>query len=549
MVWWHQAAQQVASGRAQRFGFITTNSIRQTFNRRVVQAALPQLSLIFAIADHPWVDSANGAAVRIAMTVGEAGEHPGRLLTVQHETPQPDGEVAVTLAQTQGLLHADLRIGAKVAATKTLRANKNLSNRGVQLFGAGFIVTREEATRLGLGRTPGLERHIREYRNGRDLTATPRDVLVIDLFGLEAEEVRSRFPAVYQWLLEQVKPERDQNKRATYRENWWYFGEPRRVLRHQLSDLPRYIATVETAKHRAFQFLDATVLPDNKLVAIALSEAFSLGVLSSHLHAAWALAAGSTLEDRPVYVKTTCFETFPFPAEDTGLTPALAERIGQLAEQLDAHRKTQQAAFPELTLTGLYNVMEKLRAGQALSTKERTVHEQGLVSVLRSLHDELDDAVLAAYRWSDLGAPPHADEATNNAWTDALLLRLVALNARRAAEETSGTVRWLRPEYQQPGKQAQAQQTRMDLGEEDAEHDPATQPDAAPQQPWPVTLPEQIKIVATVLSQSPTPLDLDTLASRFKARGRWRDRLPTILDTLAAIGRVRNTSEGTWKNA
>ena len=26
--------------------------------------------LVFAIADHPWVDSANGAAVRIAMTVG-----------------------------------------------------------------------------------------------------------------------------------------------------------------------------------------------------------------------------------------------------------------------------------------------------------------------------------------------------------------------------------------------------------------------------------------------------------------------------------------------
>jgi hypothetical protein len=33
--------------------------------------------------------------------------------------------------------------------------------------------------------------------------------------------------------------------------------------------LPRYIATVETAKHRAFQFLGANIAPDNMLVCIA----------------------------------------------------------------------------------------------------------------------------------------------------------------------------------------------------------------------------------------------------------------------------------------
>ncbi len=559
MYWWHHAAQQVAGGKAERFGFITTNSIRQTFNRRVVQAALPRVSLIYAIADHPWVDSANGAAVRIAMTVVQAGGHMGRLLSVQEEKPQPDGEVEVKLAHSQGRLHEDLRIGANVAAAKPLRANTNLSNRGVQLFGAGFIVTREEAAQLGLGSTPGLEKHIREYRNGRDLTGTQRDVLVIDLFGLESEKVRTQFPAVYQWVFEQVKPERDQNNRATYRQNWWIFGEPRKVLRHQLHGLPRYIATVETAKHRVFQLLDASVLPDNKLVAIAMSDACVLGVLSSQAHAVWALAVGSRLGvgNDPVYVKSTCFETFPFPDADTSLTPALRALIGELAEQIDAHRKARQAAHPTLTLTGLYNVLDKLRAGQALTPKDRAVHEQGLVSVLRSLHDELDAAVLAAYGWQDLGAAPHALDASHSAWTDALLHRLVELNARRAAEEAAGTVRWLRPEYQRPG--AQAQQARMDLGTEDTEGTQDTEnaqtartaagaaPASTPPQPWPATLPEQIKIVANVLSQSPTPLDLDTLASRFKARGRWRDRLPTILDTLAAIGRAHALGEGRWR--
>ena len=42
-------------------GLITTNSLRQTFNRRVVQAALDKcLGLTFAIPDHSWVDNADG---------------------------------------------------------------------------------------------------------------------------------------------------------------------------------------------------------------------------------------------------------------------------------------------------------------------------------------------------------------------------------------------------------------------------------------------------------------------------------------------------------
>ncbi|MEZ5609179.1 MAG: hypothetical protein R3E45_01845 [Rhodocyclaceae bacterium] len=83
MHWWHNAAEAVRAGRVRRrFGFITTNSIKQTFNRRVVQAQLDAknpLTLAFAIPDHPWVDAADGAAVRIAMTVGTADGADGTL--------------------------------------------------------------------------------------------------------------------------------------------------------------------------------------------------------------------------------------------------------------------------------------------------------------------------------------------------------------------------------------------------------------------------------------------------------------------------------------
>ncbi len=114
-------------------------------------------------------------------------------------------------------------------------------------------------------------------------------------------------------------------------------------------------------------------------------------------------------------------------------------------------------------MTARYNVLEQLRRGEPLGPKDRQVHEQGLVSVLCQLHDDLDVAVLAAYGWEDLiplltqPAPAPADAANPQgaaagagAGEDLILERLVALNAERAAEERRGRVRWLRPEFQNP---------------------------------------------------------------------------------------------------
>ncbi len=77
----------------------------------------------------------------------------------------------------------------------------------------------------------------------------------------------------------------------------------------------------------------------------------------------------------------------------------------------------------------------------------RQVHEQGLVSVLRQINDDLDAAVADAYGWAvDL-----PDEE--------ILRRLVALNAERAEEEIRRLIRWLRPELQNPTGQSAGQGT------------------------------------------------------------------------------------------
>src|SRR5690606_22999135 len=163
---------------------------------------------------------------------------------------------------------------------------------------------------------------------------------------------------LYDLVRDRVKPQRDANKRRRYRELWWRFGEPQVMLRDALDGLRRYIATPETAKHRFFTFLDVEIAPDYQIVCVASDAAWVLGVLSSKVHVTWTLAVGSTLEDRPRYNNTTCFEPFPFP--DLNANHELRDRIANAAERLDQHRKDAIARDERVTMTGMYNVLEKL---------------------------------------------------------------------------------------------------------------------------------------------------------------------------------------------
>ena len=304
--------------------------------------------------------------------------------------------------------------------------------------------------------------------------------------------------------------------------------------------LPRYIATVETTKHRLFTFLAANILPDNRLTNISTIDSCTLALLSSRLHVLWALAAGGTLEDRPVYTKSTCFETFPFPV----FMERKADKIGVLAERIDAHRKHQQAIYPSLTLTGMYNVLEKLRSGNELTDREKTVNQQGLVSTLLEDHDKLDRAAFEAYGWSDLadklvGRPgattPLPDKPADQAEAEEeLLMRLVELNKHRTEEESRGIVRWLRPEYQAPD----AVQTEVDIAPKAA----AAKPEAATSKgktTFPKTIPDQLRVLRKALVERSHTTD--SLAEQFKRKPK--KSVEEGLQSLAAVGIVEFETE------
>ncbi len=541
MYWWYKAAELTLQGRCRRFGFITTNSIRQTFNRRIVKRALDRnLSLRFAIPDHPWVDTADGAAVRIAMTVGattyalpepnmireppppDPSALPGDLYIVHAEKPVKDGSRDVVFTHFRGRIGSGLAIGAELEGMTPLHSNNGVTSMGVMLAGRGFVIDADSATRFLKTRAPDIVDRVRPLRNGRDLLDECRNAWVIDFTGLTADRARERYPVVYDHLLAHAKPDRDANRDAQFRGKWWLFGRSRPELRAMIQGLARYIATVETAKHRLFMFLGAEVLPEHRLIAIGSADAFHLGVLSSRIHVVYALAAGGTLEDRPVYNKTPCFDPFPFPAAEA----AAKERIRGLAEALDAHRQRAQEAHGG-GLTGMYNVLEKLRAGGTLTAQERGLHDRALVSTLRQLHDDLDAAVAAAYGW-----PWPMEDAE-------ILERVVALNAERSAEEARGVIRWLRPDYQNPPV-PKATQADLGLAPPTVHPPPSTtavrkSPSKPARQPWPKTLPEQVRAVESALA-SGGPRDPTALAALF-LRARV-DTVRGILDTLTTLGRL-----------
>ncbi|MEM5477125.1 DNA methyltransferase [Pacificibacter sp. AS14] len=531
MFWWDKAALAARGWNAKtgkgtrRFGLITTNSLRQTLNRRVLEPHLNDpkkpLSLLFAIPDHPWVDTLYGAAVRIAMTVGAAGNRTGHLLTVTSESKDKedvDGRI-VSFDRQDGKIFANLQIGADVAGSKALTSNEKLAVKGMQLNGQGFILSEAEARPYFEEYGEAITPYLRRYMNGSDLTNNKPARYAFDLYPMTRSELKLAFPKVYQLLFDRVKPERDENPIPFRRDNWQWFGATHRNYRQALTGLERYIGTTRTSKFRLFQFQNGKTISESKIVAVGLSDACQLSILSGKIHTVFSLAAGGWLGigNDPTYNHTDAFNKFPFP----DLTDPQRIHLRQLGEDLDAHRKRQQAAHPKLTLTQMYNVLEKLRAGDDIEGKDREIYDQGLIGILRDLHDQIDAAVADAYGWpQDL-----SDED--------ILMRLVDLNKERAEEEARGHIRWLRPEYQNPtGVQVEKGKTAdMDLGV-------VAKVEKAP---WPKTMPDQIAAVREALvdmgEASP-----EQIARRF-SRARTTAVQP-LLESLAALGQADKLDDG-----
>jgi SAM-dependent methyltransferase len=522
MYWWDRAAELLTRKGSvlRRFGFVTTNSITQVLNRKVLEKHLNSkrpISLAFAIPDHPWYRSGESAAVRIAMTVCVAGRVVGTLQQVAEESELNSDSPRIVLQTKFGEIHSDLTVGVDVTRAVPLRANAALASMGPALGGRGFVVSSSLAQHLSSNGD-----HVKKLTTGLDITGRHRGRYVIDVRKFESEEaLRKEEPKIYQHLLETVFPVRRNNADPKLRKYWWRFRRSNETYFNAVAGLKRFIATVETTKHRTFVFVDGRELLEHGVVGIGLGDAWALGVLSSRIHVCWALANGGTLEDRPRYNKDVCFDPFPFPI----LSPEQKKLIGQFANELNEHRHRALAASGTLTLTEIYNVLEALRSGtrpEELSQDDRYVYDTALVLLLKKIHDDLDAAVAAAYGWS-------ADISDED-----ILSKLVALNLARASEEKSGRVHWLRAAYQAQLVGSDAQRRELSLVGA-----AAGQADAVAGKPvFPSDNVAQTAAVMALLGKSSEPMDPSSVAAQFKQGRRVEPRIASTLAALVRMGFV-----------
>lgn len=391
--WFEKAREMLASGRARRAGLLATNSIRGGANREVLQRIKETGDIFLAWDDEPW--TLDGAAVRISLIGFDAGQEASRTL---------DGRPVATI-------NSDLTATADLTSACRLAENLGVAFMG-DTKGGKFDIPDAEARRmLAAPLNPNGRPNsdvVRPWVNGLDITRRPRGMSIID-FGVDMPlEQAALYEAPFSHVETHVKPERDGNRRAAYRERWWLHMEARPAMRAALAPLRRYICTPRVAKHRLFVWLPTATLPDSATIAIARDDDYTFGVLHSRAHELWSLRNGTSLEDRPRYTPSTTFETFPFPRP----TQEQRDVVAACARELDATRSAwlnppgaSEAELRTRTLTNLYN--------------ERPAW-------LRLAHQRLDDAVFAAFGW-----PSTLSD-------DEVLERLLALNLERAAQ--SGAV-------------------------------------------------------------------------------------------------------------
>ena len=278
---------------------------------------------------------------------------------------------------------------------------------------------------------------LKPWVNGLDVTRRPRDMWIID-FGLMSEMEAAYFEAPFAHVREHVKPEREMNRRETYKVHWWRHVEPRPAMWTALGAVGRrYLATPRVAKHRLFIWMNRKTVPDSRVYAFACEHDVFFGILSSRIHEKWSLATCSWhgVGNDPTYINETWLRDLPFPQ---GLTPNIsaadyaadprAKRIAAAAKDLDDKRSAWLNPpdlvdiMPEVVPGYPDRILPK-NAEAAVQLKERTLTKlyNARPQWLATLHDTLDRAVAAAYGWPE-------DIATDDA-----LARLLTLNLERAA--------------------------------------------------------------------------------------------------------------------
>ena len=368
--WFRRAHDRLEAGG--RAGLVATNSIREGRNR---VAALEYIAngggvITSAISNQEWPGEAN-----VHVSLINWAKQPKRCPEFKL-----DGVSVAGIATT-------LRPGSDAGLGEPLTANRDRQFFGVVPGGAGFLLSPQEAADLTSRSEADYRAVIRPFLVGSDITNEPEQRpsrLILDFYFDRLEDA-SRYPAALERVRRLVKPHRDGAKRKAYRERWWRLEEPIVSMRAALAPLQRFIACPAQAKRFYMIWCEPTWCPSNLTSVFAFDDDYSMGVLQSSIHTRWATGQSTTLETRPRYTNLS-FASFPWPSRGD-----IDQTIGSLADAI-VRRRSEICLEREIGLTKLYNEVD-----------------DGAYADLRKLHEQLDEAVAAAYGWPKTAAHDPAE--------------------------------------------------------------------------------------------------------------------------------------------
>ena len=319
----------------------------------------------------------------------------------------------------------------------SLQANTDLSFKGSEPAGMGFVLEQETALHL-------IQKDIRNkdvvfpYLNGDDLNNSVNQTAnryIINFF--EWEEGKAKlYQDCYNIILHSVKPERqrfkldkDGNPTNEYQmrhpmpEKWWIYGEKRPKLYSTINDFDKTIVIARTSKTGAFTFVSTNQVLNANLTIIAFKKYSQFCTLQSTLHISWAWKYSTKLKTDLIYQPSDAFETYPFPQN---LNPQQDQQLETIGEVYHEHRRQLMLAM-QLGLTKTYNLfhsnaitaqsindkdkqvaslqkhLDPAKGGTGKTTNTISFYEaiQGILK-LRELHVQMDEAVLDAYGWNDI---------------------------------------------------------------------------------------------------------------------------------------------------
>lgn len=413
--------------------FITTNSIKDGDVRKDgLEQVLNQGGLInMAIRGIKWPGRANLIVSLVALHKGEWGGK--RLL---------DGkEVA--------LINAFFEDSADVGEPISLLENADRVYQGSIFLGDGFLLNQDEAYRL-VQSNPRNSEVIFPVINGQELNNQPNQIpsrKIINFFIMQ-EIQASQFPEPFLIVEQKVKPERLKQNDKGGKDYWWRFLRPRNELYTAIRQRPRCFVAAATTKYLNFSAAPTNYVFSHALFVFTSDSWDHYGVVQSNIHEVWARKYSGALKQDLRYSPSKCFDTFSFPE---GLWQTANLTLATIGEHYHEYRRALMLRL-WLGLTDIYNLFhnrELIPATVAKVSGKPEEAETGYLGILelRKLHRELDEAVLAAYGWTDLNLGhdfhevetlPENDRVRYTISPDArkeLLKRLLALNHLRAAEE------------------------------------------------------------------------------------------------------------------